>query len=74
MGGLTTEPAGTVTAATGTATQVTGGFGDLGFYPKGSLYFSTMLNTLKLHRPPFRHRLRLGQTRLTDLADPAIPL
>ena len=39
MGGLTTEPAGTVTAATGTATQATGGFGDLGFYPKGSLYF-----------------------------------
>ena len=39
QGGLTSEPTGAVTAATGTATLATGGFGDLGFYPKGSLYF-----------------------------------
>ncbi len=39
QGGLTTEPAGTVTGATGTLTPATGGFGDIGFYPKGSLYF-----------------------------------
>jgi prepilin-type N-terminal cleavage/methylation domain-containing protein len=39
QGGFTKEPAGTVTAATGTATLAVGGFGDLGFYPKGSLYF-----------------------------------
>ena len=38
-GGYTTEPAGTVKPATGTTTTATGGFGDLGFYPKGSLYF-----------------------------------
>ena len=38
-GGLTTEPAGTVTAAGTTAITATGGFGDLGFYPRGSLYF-----------------------------------
>ena len=38
-GGLTTEPAGTVTSAGTTLVAATGGFGDLGFYPKGSLYF-----------------------------------
>ena len=50
QGGFTLEPAGTVTAATGTATNAVGGFGDLGFLPKGSLYFfydvqSTAANT-----------------------------
>ena len=39
QGGFTTEPLGTVTNATGTATMAVGGFGDIGFYPKGSLYF-----------------------------------
>ena len=38
-GGYTTEPAGTVTSAGTALTAATGGFGDLGFYPKGSLYF-----------------------------------
>ena len=41
QGGFTTEPSppGTVTAATGNASQAKGGFGDIGFLPKGSLYF-----------------------------------
>ena len=38
-GGLTTEPAGTVTSAGTALVPANGGFGDLGFYPKGSLYF-----------------------------------
>ena len=40
-GGLTNEPSppGTVVSAGTILTAATGGFGDLGFYPKGSLYF-----------------------------------
>ena len=38
-GGLTKEPAGTVNPARTTQVAAQGGFGDLGFYPKGSLYF-----------------------------------
>ena len=39
MGGYTTEPAGGVTGAGTTQVLAKGGFGDLGFYPRGSLYF-----------------------------------
>ena len=38
-GGLTSEPTGKPTSAGTTLTAATGGFGDLGFLPKGSLYF-----------------------------------
>ena len=38
-GGLTAEPAGTVTPAGATQVAAKGGFGDIGFYPRGSLYF-----------------------------------
>jgi prepilin-type N-terminal cleavage/methylation domain-containing protein len=44
MGGFTTEPAGTPTAATGTPTKAVGGFGDIGFNPKGTLYFYYNVN------------------------------
>jgi len=44
MGGYTTEPAGTVTPATGNLTEAVGGFGDLGFLPKGTLYFFYNVN------------------------------
>jgi hypothetical protein len=43
MGGFTTEPAGKVKAGT-TATQAVGGFGDMGFLPKGTLYFYYNVN------------------------------
>jgi len=44
MGGYTTEPAGTVQSATGSSTQAKGGFGDIGFLPKGTLYFYYNVN------------------------------
>jgi len=44
MGGFTTEPSGKVTSATGTSTQAVGGFGDIGFLPKGTLYFYYNVN------------------------------
>ena len=48
-GGYTKEPAGTVHNAGTTLGPVTattaGGFGDIGFYPKGTLYFYYMVTT-----------------------------
>ena len=46
-GGYTTEPAGTVTSAGTTLVAAKGGFGDIGFLPKGTLYFyyETLVNT-----------------------------
>ena len=49
-GGFTTEPAGTVTAATSatfTTPGATAGFGDIGFLPKGMLYFYYGVNSSK---------------------------
>ena len=44
-GGYTAEPAGTPTAAGNTLTTALGGFGDIGFLPKGTLYFYYIVTT-----------------------------
>jgi prepilin-type N-terminal cleavage/methylation domain-containing protein len=44
-GGYTTEPAGTPTAAGTTLGTAKGGFADIGFLPKGTLYFYYVVTT-----------------------------
>ena len=44
-GGYTTEPAGTPAAAGTSLTSAKGGFADIGFLPKGTLYFYYLVTT-----------------------------